>query len=85
LNISEFIPCALHKFITVNAGPSGIQASGIPIQSSKALKKVYNSYKVNQKQICNANIFAHDVVVPPAIISSIVILPHAGAITVQAS
>lgn len=45
----------------------------------------YTSYKVNQKQICNAHISTHDVVVLPAIISSTVILPHADAITVQAN
>jgi hypothetical protein len=49
------------------------------------LKKVYNSHKVNQKQIFNANIFTNNMIVHPTIIKSIVILPHASAIIVQAS
>jgi hypothetical protein len=50
------------------------------------LKKIYCFDKCIQKQICEAHMLTHQVVVLPAATKGIpIVLPHAGAITIEAS
>jgi hypothetical protein len=69
----------------VNSQLSDIQGFGMLIQLAKIWKKIYRFYEVFQKQMHNAHVFIHHVVVLLATTSIAVIFPHVGAITVEAS
>jgi hypothetical protein len=75
---------AQHVLYSKFTGSLSVQASGILIHPAET-PKIYNFYKVIQKQIFNVHMFTHHTIVLKAATSSTAhVLPHAGTITAEA-